>query len=88
VRRRAILAARNRNPVLLGDIGGTNLRFALCDRGIVGPVKSSPTASYKNLLVAIGTYLAAEPHGEASASCAARCRVAGERRRECHYHNP
>ena len=63
VRHRAILAARNRNPVLLGDIVGTNLRFALCDRGIVGPVKSSPTASYKNLLDAIDTFLAAELHG-------------------------
>jgi len=55
--------ARNREPALLADIGGTNIRFALCERGIAGPVSTSRVDEYGDPLGAIRAFLAAEHHG-------------------------
>jgi glucokinase len=57
------LDAHKQNPVLLGDIGGTNIRFALYDGGIVGSVSASPVADCGDPLSAIRAFLAAERHG-------------------------
>jgi glucokinase len=57
--------AREPNPVLLADIGGTNIRFALYERGVAGPVSISPVAGRKDPLDAISAFLAAQRHGRA-----------------------
>jgi glucokinase len=44
--------------VLLGDIGGTNARFALFAGGEVGPVEHYPVAAYANIAEAIAAFLA------------------------------
>jgi glucokinase len=54
---------QNPDPVLLADIGGTNIRFALYERGVAGPVSTSPVADCRDPLSAIRAFLAAERHG-------------------------
>jgi glucokinase len=49
--------------VLLADIGGSNLRFTLYERGVAGPVNSSLMADYRNPLDAIRAFLASEQRG-------------------------
>jgi glucokinase len=56
-------APRQPNPVLLADIGGTNIRFTLYERGIAGPVSTSPVADRRDPISAIRAFLAAEGHG-------------------------
>lgn len=43
--------------VLLGDIGGTNLRFAQVVQGVCGPIATLPRAGYSDLGEAIAAYL-------------------------------
>ena len=62
-------------PYLLGDIGGTNARFALCDRGSIGPIERSHTADLPTFLDAVDAYLA--PRGGRSAIAGAAIAVAG-----------
>ena len=43
--------------ILLGDIGGTNVRFAVLSGEKLGPVEHLPVANYRSLGGAIGDYL-------------------------------
>jgi glucokinase len=72
-------AGRMRTPdetVLLGDIGGTNARFALLARDGIGPVTSLPVENHAGLDAAVSAFLAAQPPG-APAPVAAALAVAG-----------
>ena len=60
---------------LLGDIGGTNVRFAVLTGEDLGPVEHLPVANYRSLGGAIGDYLA--HHGEGAAPDVALLGVAG-----------
>jgi glucokinase len=50
--------------VLLGDIGGTNARFALFAGGALGPVEHYPVAAYPNIAAAISAFLARQEQAE------------------------
>ncbi|MBV8745614.1 MAG: glucokinase [Xanthobacteraceae bacterium] len=50
--------------VLLGDIGGTNARFALFAGGALGPVEHYPVAAYANIAAAIAAFLARQAQPE------------------------
>ena len=50
--------------VLLGDIGGTNARFALFAGGALGPVEHYPVAAYPNIAAAIAAFLARQQQPE------------------------
>jgi glucokinase len=50
--------------VLLGDIGGTNARFALFADGVLGPVEHYPVAAYPNIAAAIAAFLARQEQAE------------------------
>jgi len=50
--------------VLLGDIGGTNARFALFAAGTLGPVEHYPVAAYANIAAAITAFLARQEQAE------------------------
>ena len=62
-------------PYLLGDIGGTNARFALCEQGSIGPIERSHTADLPTFLDAVDAYLA--PRGGRSGIAGAAIAVAG-----------
>lgn len=47
----------NSQSILLGDIGGTNLRFALLAHGVCGPITTFRRAAYGDLGEAIAAYL-------------------------------
>ncbi|MFN4277670.1 MAG: glucokinase [Ferrovibrio sp.] len=47
----------NPRSILLGDIGGTNLRFAQVAHGTCGPVTTLPRAAYGDMGEAIAAYL-------------------------------
>ena len=44
-------------PFLIGDVGGTNARFALASEGEFGPVERMPTADYSGPVDAIRAFL-------------------------------
>jgi glucokinase len=50
--------------VLLGDIGGTNARFALFAGGALGAVEHYPVAAYPNLAAAITAFLTRQEQAE------------------------
>jgi glucokinase len=54
---------RQPNPVLLADIGGTNVRFALYGGDAAVQVSANPVADYPDPLNAIRAFLAANRHG-------------------------
>ena len=62
-------------PFLLGDIGGTNARFALFEQGSIGPIERSHTADAPDFLSAIDTFLA--PRGGRQGIAGAAFAVAG-----------
>src|SRR5260370_1003208 len=72
------------NPVLLGDIGGTNIRFALYDGGSVGSVSFEPVAHSRVPPVAIAALLFRGPRGLAAAADREAAVVAILRRRFGH----
>lgn len=43
--------------ILLGDIGGTNARFAILDRGTIGPIEYIKVAGCSGVIEAIGKFL-------------------------------
>lgn len=45
------------DSILLGDIGGTNARFAILDRGMIGPIECIRVAGCSGLIEAIRQYL-------------------------------
>ena len=45
------------DPILLGDIGGTNARFAILNRGMIGPVARIKVAGCSGVIEAIRGYL-------------------------------
>jgi glucokinase len=45
------------DSILLGDIGGTNARFAILTRGMIGPVERIKVAGSSGLIEAISRYL-------------------------------
>lgn len=45
------------DSILLGDIGGTNARFAILNRGIIGPIESIRVTECSGLIEAIRRYL-------------------------------
>ncbi len=49
------------DPVLLADIGGTNARFALLDRGKIGPIEHVKVADYPTAADAVAVFLARHP---------------------------
>ncbi len=60
------VARRARKPSqpalrLVGDIGGTNARFAIAERGAVGEMTILPTSEHESFEHAVRTYLAAQP---------------------------
>ncbi|MBU6461377.1 MAG: glucokinase [Bradyrhizobium sp.] len=60
---------RPRNgPVLLADIGGTNARFAIVDRGKVGPIEHFKVADFSSVIETIAAFLSrrAAPAPEAA----------------------
>jgi len=61
--------------ILLGDIGGTNVRFAVLTAGDLGPIAHLPVSNYRSLGGAIGDYL--ERHGDGTPPDAALLGVAG-----------
>lgn len=50
-------------PILLGDIGGTNARFAILNRGTIGPVERIKTAGCSGVIEAIKTFLGRHADG-------------------------
>ena len=52
---------RTNQKVLLGDIGGTNARFALLTDGTVGMVAHMAVSDYGSFREALGVYLAGLP---------------------------
>ncbi|EJW09336.1 Glucokinase [Rhodovulum sp. PH10] len=71
--------------ILLGDIGGTNARFALLSEGLIGPVDRHAVADYASVKDAIAAFLAsrsgASGHGTSvrGAVLAVAAPVEGER---------
>ncbi len=51
------------DPILLGDIGGTNARFAILNRGTIGPVARIKVAGCSGVIEAIRGYLG-QPAGQ------------------------
>jgi glucokinase len=45
------------DSILLGDVGGTNARFAILNRGTIGPIESIRVAECSGLIEAIRQYL-------------------------------
>lgn len=62
-------------PYLLGDIGGTNARFALGERGSIGPIERTRTADAPDFISAVEAFLA--PRGGKQAIAGAAFAVAG-----------
>jgi glucokinase len=62
-------------PFLLGDIGGTNARFALYEQGSIGPIERSHTADVPTFLEAVDVFLA--PRGGKAEVAGAAIAVAG-----------
>lgn len=62
-------------PFLLGDIGGTNARFALFEQGSIGPIERSHTADAPDFISAIDAFLA--PRGGKQGIAGAAFAVAG-----------
>jgi glucokinase len=58
---------RSDKSFLLGDIGGTNARFALFRDGALGPIETLPVDEFAGIAEAIGAYFARH-HGGARAS--------------------
>ncbi len=54
--------------ILLGDIGGTNARFALFAGGKLGAVEHYPVADYANIAAAIAAFLARQARSETISS--------------------
>jgi glucokinase len=50
--------------VLLADIGGTNARFAILDRGRIGPIEHAKVSDYLTAIDAIAAFLTLHPAGE------------------------
>jgi glucokinase len=59
----------------LADIGGTNARFALLDRGVIGPIEHAKVSEYPTATDAIAAFLA--PHAAAGSVGAGILGVAG-----------
>jgi glucokinase len=51
------------DSILLADIGGTNARFAVLDRGTIGPIEYIRVAGCSGVIEAIGKYLGARAEG-------------------------
>jgi glucokinase len=51
------------DSILLGDIGGTNARFAILNRGVIGPIESISVAECPGLIEAIRQYLRGRTEG-------------------------
>jgi len=62
-------------PFLLGDIGGTNARFAMAERDSIGPIERTHTADAPDFISAVDAYLA--PRGGRQAIAGAAFAVAG-----------
>jgi glucokinase len=62
-------------PLLLGDIGATNARFALLTNGVLGPVKNFDVASFARFIDAAAIFL--KDHGQQSDVGEAILAVAG-----------
>jgi glucokinase len=66
-------------PRVIGDIGGTNARFAIAEDGKYSQVKHVETEHYPSLHDALADYLNAQPHGELSGALAIAGPVLGDR---------
>src|SRR5687768_5857229 len=71
----------SRNCRLVGDIGGTNARFAIVEAGVIGPMTVLPTKDFPTFEAAVRTYLATCPQQEqvGEAAFAIAGPVAGDR---------
>jgi len=54
--------------VLLADIGGTNARFALMDRGVIGPIEHLKVVDFPTIADAITSFLSQQAGGPPSAA--------------------
>ncbi len=68
-------ADSNNDRVLLADIGGTNARFALMDRGEIGPVEHLKVADFTSATDAMAAFL--KRHAAGATPAAAVLGVAG-----------
>lgn len=50
--------------VLLADIGGTNARFALMDRGVIGPIEHLKVADFPTVVDAVASFLSGRSAAE------------------------
>jgi glucokinase len=66
-------------PRVIGDIGGTNARFAIAQDGKYSEVKHVETEHYPSLHDALADYLKARPQGELSGALAIAGPVLGDR---------
>lgn len=66
-------------PRLIGDIGGTNARFAIAQDGKYGQLKHVETEQYPTLHDALADYLKVRPQGELSGALAIAGPVLGDR---------
>jgi glucokinase len=66
-------------PRVIGDIGGTNARFAIAQDGKYSQLKHVETEHYPSLHDALADYLNAQPHGELSGALAIAGPVLGDR---------
>jgi glucokinase len=64
---------------VIGDIGGTNARFAIAEGGKYSQLKHVETEHYPSLHDALADYLNAQPHGELSGALAIAGPVLGDR---------
>jgi glucokinase len=68
-----------KTPRVIGDIGGTNARFAIAQDGVYGQLKHVETEHYPSLHDALADYLKEQPHGELSGALAIAGPVLGDR---------
>src|SRR4029077_6262939 len=67
----AMTGGRTANDrVLLADIGGTNARFALMDRGEIGPVEHLKVADFSSATDAVAAFLSRHAAGAPPAAAA------------------
>jgi len=73
---------------LVGDVGGTNARLALCDvaSGAISQAKTFSTSDYDSLEAVIRTWLDAQQHEIAAACIAIACPINGDRVEMTNHH--
>ena len=66
-------AGQHGGRVLLGDIGGTNARFAILEKGEIGHAKTLSVTAHDTAIDAIAAYLSGLPQGQGPSGAALAC---------------